>query len=60
VTARQLRRLHLALAVFWTAMVVPTILWWKDSILWVGLISVYALVVAHLAAYAGARAEESP
>lgn len=58
-TAAQLRRLHLALAVFWTAMLVPTVAWWKNSILFVGLISVYALIVSHLAAYAGARAEDS-
>jgi hypothetical protein len=47
------------LAIFWALMTVPTILWWKDSILWVGLISVYALVVSHLAAYSGSRAEDS-
>lgn len=58
-TASQLRRLHLTLAAFWAAMAIPTILWWKNSILFVGLISVYALVVSHLAAYAGARAEDA-
>lgn len=58
-TATQLRWAHLALAAFWTLMLVPTILWWKDSILWVALISVYALIVSHLAAYAGARAEDA-
>lgn len=40
-------------------MLIPTVLWWKNSILYVGLISVYALIVSHLAAYAGARAEDS-
>lgn len=58
-TARQLCRVHLGLAIFWAVMAIPTVVWWKDSILWVALISVYALVVSHLAAYAGSRAEDS-
>jgi hypothetical protein len=57
--ARTLCRLHLGMAIFWAVMAIPTVLWWKDSILWVALISVYALVVSHLAAYAGSRAEDS-
>lgn len=58
-TAHQLRRIHLALALMWAGLIFPTVVWWKDSILWVALMSVYAIVVAHLAAYAGARSEES-
>jgi hypothetical protein len=30
---------------FWVAMILPTVLWWHDSVLWVGLLSVYALVL---------------
>lgn len=58
-TARHLRRIHLALAAMWALLAIPTIVWWKDSILWVALMSVYAVVVAHLAAYDAARAEDS-
>jgi hypothetical protein len=58
VNARLLGRIHLALAVVWTGLLYPTVVWWKDSILFVGLISVYAIVVAHLAAYDAARAEQ--
>lgn len=59
-TAHQLRWLHLALAVGWaTVGTVVTIIWLAESVLWVGLLSVYALVVGHLASYAGARSEES-
>jgi hypothetical protein len=50
-------RLHLALTFAWVLLVVPTLLWWKDSILWVSLMSWYAIVVSHLSAYAAARAE---
>jgi hypothetical protein len=59
VTARQLRRAHLGLAILWaTAGGAYTLLWGATSILWVGLMSVYAIVVAHLAAYDAARAED--
>lgn len=58
-SAHQLRGLHLVLTVLWAMALVPTILWWNTSVLWVGLCSVYANSVGHWAAYAGARAEES-
>lgn len=59
-TARQLRRLHLALAIAWgTLGMAYTIIWGANSILWVGIMSAYALVVSHLAAYDAARAEDS-
>lgn len=59
VSAQQLQGLHLALAILWAALLIPTIIWWKNSILWVAGCSLYANVIAHLAAYAGARAEAS-
>lgn len=27
---------------FWVLMIVPTLLWWKDSVLWVACMSLYA------------------
>jgi hypothetical protein len=59
VTARQLRRIHLTLAVVWTLLIIPTVLWWANSILWVAAASLYANSISHLAAFGGARAEES-
>jgi hypothetical protein len=60
VTAAQLRKVHLVLAIIWAGpLTLATILWWHNSILWVGLMSSYAIVISHLAVYAGARAEES-
>lgn len=53
------RHLHLALGILWVLLLVPTILWWKDSILWVLVISVYANIVGHWSAYQAVRAEES-
>jgi hypothetical protein len=41
----------------WLALVVPTVLWWRESILWVALMSVWANVAAHFSAWQAARAE---
>lgn len=51
-------RVHLALAAAWALLLVPTLLWWSESILWVGFMSLYANFVGHLSASAACRAEE--
>lgn len=56
---RVLRWFHLTFAVVWTCLAVPTVLIWKDNILWVSLMSIYAIVVAHLSAYQATRAEKA-
>lgn len=53
------RGFHLTMTIFWLAMTVPTALWWKNSILWVGLMSVYACMTTHWSSYQGARAEHT-
>ncbi|MCV5836777.1 hypothetical protein OFN62_27935, partial [Escherichia coli] len=35
----------------------PSLIWWKDSVLWVILISIYANIVGHLSGYSAARAD---
>jgi hypothetical protein len=48
---------HLAMTIVWMALLVPTLIWWKSSILWVAGMSLYANVAAHWSAFQGARAE---
>jgi len=48
-------KLHLAFAVFWIIMIIPTLLFWANSVAVVLIYSVYALVGAHIAAYEGAK-----
>ena len=50
------RQLHLILAFTWVVLTVPTVLWWKTSILWVLIISIYANVASHWSAWEGKRA----
>lgn len=33
---------HKIALIFWVAMIVPTLIWWKDSILWLAIMSLYA------------------
>lgn len=50
-------RFHLVATLAWALLLIPTLLWWSQSILWVATMSLYANVAAHWSAYQGARAE---
>lgn len=53
------RHIHAALTIAWFVSAVPTLLWWKDSILWVALMSCWANAAAHFSAWQGSRAEDN-
>jgi hypothetical protein len=42
----------------WAGLAVPGLLWWKESITFVVIMSLYANLAGEFAAYQGARAEE--
>lgn len=48
---------HIILASVWVLLLIPTMLWWSKSVLWVIVISLYANFVGHWSAYQAARAE---
>lgn len=50
---------HRCMIAVWVLLVVPTLLWWRESILWVAFMSLYANVVGHWSASQAAEAEES-
>jgi hypothetical protein len=52
------RRVHAVFTVLWFGAVVPTLLWWSESVLWVALMSCWANAAAHFSAWQGARGEE--
>ncbi len=56
-SARTLVKFHLAMMGVWGLLAIPTILIWKDSILWVAFMSLYANFVGHFSGWDGARAE---
>ncbi|WP_188188035.1 hypothetical protein [Nonomuraea sp. SYSU D8015] len=55
--ARWWPRLHLALTFVWIALIPPTLLWWRDSVTWVALMSLWANIASHFAAWQAARTE---
>lgn len=57
--ARHLRHFHAIATLIWLSLVVPTVLWWSESILWVGLMSAWANAAGHFAAWQSTRAEEA-
>jgi hypothetical protein len=53
-----LRRFHAVATLAWLALVIPTVLWWRDSVPWIALMSVWANVAGHFGSWQAARAEE--
>lgn len=57
--AHWLKRFHLTMMIVWAALAIPGILWWRESILFVIILSIYANFAGEFAAYQAARAEEN-
>lgn len=55
---RRVAILHYALAGVWVLLLIPTLLLWKNSVLWVASMSLYANFVGHLSAAKASRAEQ--
>jgi hypothetical protein len=52
-----LRWFHLFGVVAWLLLAVPTVMWWRNSLPWVGFMLVYQIVVEHWSGYQAARIE---
>ncbi|WP_273855239.1 hypothetical protein [Serratia liquefaciens] len=59
ITPRFIRKAHLSMSFLWLILAIPSVIWWKDSVLWVIVISIYANIVGHLSGYTAARADEA-
>jgi hypothetical protein len=59
VTAKRWRLVHAVLTIVWIALLVPSLLWWSNSIKWVVLMSVWANIAGHFSAWQAARAEDN-
>jgi hypothetical protein len=49
---------HYTLAATWALLTIPTVLIWRNSILWVAFMSIYALIAQHVTGAGAARAEQ--
>ena len=52
-----LRAFHAWATVVWVALIVPSVLWWRESILWVIVMSCWANVAGHFSAWQASRVE---
>jgi hypothetical protein len=55
--AKFLVKFHFTMILIWVGLIMPTLVWWKDSILWVALMSIWANVYTAVTAWDAARAE---
>jgi hypothetical protein len=52
-----LRKIHGALTLIWMLMLIPSLIWWAESIPWLVTMSVWANIAGHWSAYQGASSE---
>lgn len=52
-----LRKVHGVLTVVWMLLLIPSLIWWADSIPWLVTMSVWANIAGHWSAYQGASSE---
>lgn len=50
--------LHTVLTLVWVALIIPTLLWWRESVFWVAVMSLWANIASHWAAREAAKAKE--
>jgi hypothetical protein len=48
---------HLVLTLTWIIMIVPTLLWWTQSVPYLVFMSLYAIITGHFSSYEATRAE---
>ncbi len=51
-------RMHLIFLIFWVICIIPTLMWWRESILWVAFMSLYANIASHWGAFEASKAKE--
>lgn len=54
---RILLRFHATATSIWILMIIPTLIWWSESVLWIALMSVWANIAGHWSAWQAARVE---
>lgn len=55
----KLSLVHAVLTILWIVLIVPTLLWWRESVLWIALMSIWANIASHASAYSAARSDEA-
>lgn len=50
---------HKIMTMIWIMLAIPSLMWWKDALVWVIIMSLWANVVGHWSAFQASRAEEN-
>jgi aryl carrier-like protein len=50
-------KFNLIMTGVWAIMLVPSVIWWRESVVWLVFMSWYANLVGHIAAFVAAKAE---
>lgn len=53
-----MRGYHLVMTFVWPALAIPTAIWWKSSVLWVAILSLYANFASEFSAWHASKAQE--
>ena len=52
-----LTRFHATATLVWVLLLIPSVLWWKDLLVWVVIMSAYANIAGHWSAWQASRSE---
>jgi ABC-type lipoprotein release transport system permease subunit len=53
----QLKTFHATMTGVWLVAIVPSVLWWSQSVAWIVFMSVWANLAGHFASWQAARVE---
>jgi hypothetical protein len=52
-----MRRIHGYATIFWILMIVPSIVWFRSSVTYLVMLSVYAVIMGHWSSWQSSRVE---
>ena len=58
-SAEAWKKIHGIATVLWLLAIIPSLIWWRESVPWLVFMSVWANVGAHFGAWQAARAEDN-
>ena len=50
-------KVHIYAAIFWAIMIIPTLLWWTNSVPYLVALSLYAIITGHISSSEANKAE---
>ena len=57
VSPKFLEYFHGTATIVWFLLIIPSAIWWKESVVWLVMMSVWANLAGHFAAWQAARGE---